>query len=70
MLGAVFPGAAALAAGDRAAAPPGAALHAIASPTPAAPAGAPNVLLVLLDDVGFAAASTFGGPVPTPHYEA
>ncbi len=31
-----------------------------------APAGAPNVLLVLTDDVGFAAASTFGGPVPTP----
>jgi arylsulfatase len=31
-----------------------------------APAGAPNVLIVLLDDVGFGAASTFGGPVPTP----
>ncbi|MGH6781064.1 MAG: arylsulfatase, partial [Sphingomonadaceae bacterium] len=31
-----------------------------------APAGAPNVLLILTDDVGFAAASTFGGPVPTP----
>lgn len=31
-----------------------------------APAGAPNVLIVLLDDVGFATASTFGGPVPTP----
>ena len=30
------------------------------------PAGAPNVLLVLLDDVGFGAASTFGGPVRTP----
>ncbi|MCC7460931.1 MAG: arylsulfatase [Gammaproteobacteria bacterium] len=70
LLGAAFPGAAARAAGDRAAAPPGAALRAIAPPTPAAPAGAPNVLLVLLDDVGFAAASTFGGPVPTPHYEA
>ena len=27
------------------------------------PAGAPNVLIVLLDDVGFGAASTFGGPV-------
>jgi arylsulfatase len=35
-----------------------------------APAGAPNILLVLLDDVGFGAASTFGGPVPTPNYEA
>lgn len=31
-----------------------------------APKGAPNVLLVLLDDVGFGAASTFGGPVNTP----
>jgi arylsulfatase A-like enzyme len=33
---------------------------------PTAPAGAPNVLLVLLDDVGFGQASTFGGPVNTP----
>ena len=30
------------------------------------PAGAPNVLIVLLDDVGFGAASTFGGPCNTP----
>ncbi|MFD7077901.1 arylsulfatase [Nocardioides sp. NPDC059952] len=30
------------------------------------PAGAPNVLVVLLDDVGFAASSAFGGPVNTP----
>jgi arylsulfatase len=30
------------------------------------PAGAPNVLLVLLDDVGFGASSTFGGPSATP----
>ncbi|OBH01022.1 arylsulfatase [Mycobacterium sp. E3247] len=30
------------------------------------PAGAPNIVVVLLDDVGFGAASTFGGPVPTP----
>jgi hypothetical protein len=29
------------------------------------PAGAPNVLLVLLDDVGFGASSAFGGPVNT-----
>jgi arylsulfatase len=34
-----------------------------------APKGAPNVLLVLLDDVGFGMCSTFGGPVPTPHME-
>jgi hypothetical protein len=32
-----------------------------------APKGAPNVLIVLLDDVGFGMCSTFGGPVPTPH---
>src|SRR4051812_12430809 len=31
-----------------------------------APKGAPNVLLILTDDVGFGASSTFGGPVPTP----
>ncbi len=31
-----------------------------------APKGAPNILLILTDDVGFAASSTFGGPVPTP----
>ena len=30
------------------------------------PAGAPNVVVVMLDDVGFGAASTFGGPIPTP----
>jgi arylsulfatase len=34
-----------------------------------APKGAPNVLLVLLDDVGFGAASTFGGPAATPTLE-
>ncbi|NUR85673.1 MAG: arylsulfatase [Nonomuraea sp.] len=33
------------------------------------PEGAPNVLLVLLDDVGFGAASAFGGPVRTPTAE-
>lgn len=30
------------------------------------PAGAPNVLLILTDDVGFGAPSTFGGVIPTP----
>ncbi|MFT6015065.1 MAG: arylsulfatase A-like enzyme, partial [Candidatus Azotimanducaceae bacterium] len=28
--------------------------------------GSPNVLLVMLDDVGFGTCSTFGGPIPTP----
>ena len=31
-----------------------------------APAGAPNVLIVILDDVGFGHAGTFGGAVSTP----
>src|SRR5512136_1383989 len=31
-----------------------------------APAGAPNVLLILIDDVGYGAWSTFGGQIPTP----
>ncbi len=30
------------------------------------PDGAPNVLIVLLDDIGFGAASAFGGPCNTP----
>ncbi|CAD0232645.1 MULTISPECIES: arylsulfatase [Planktothrix] len=33
------------------------------------PAGAPNVLIVLLDDVGFGASSAFGGPCNTPNFE-
>ncbi|MGF1987421.1 MAG: arylsulfatase [Nostoc sp. ZfuVER08] len=32
-----------------------------------APDKAPNVVLVILDDVGFGQASTFGGPVETPN---
>ena len=35
-----------------------------------APKGAPNVLLILTDDVGFGASGTFGGPVPTPAFDA
>jgi arylsulfatase A-like enzyme len=30
-----------------------------------APAGAPNVVIVLIDDLGFGATSTFGGPIRT-----
>jgi arylsulfatase A-like enzyme len=33
------------------------------------PEGAPNVLVVLIDDVGFAASSAFGGPINTPTAE-
>ena len=35
----------------------------------AAPEGAPNVLVVLLDDMGFGAPSVFGGPCATPAAE-
>ena len=34
-----------------------------------APQGAPNVLLVLVDYLGFAGTSTFGGPVTTPTFD-
>src|SRR5450432_3818751 len=33
------------------------------------PAGAPNVLVILLDDIGFGASSAFGGPCSTPTAE-
>jgi arylsulfatase len=33
-----------------------------------APKGAPNVLMFMSDDVGFAMTSAFGGPVPTPNF--
>jgi arylsulfatase len=33
------------------------------------PKGAPNVLVILLDDVGFGASSAFGGPCHTPNAE-
>ena len=31
-----------------------------------APKGAPNVVIVLIDDIGFGGPSTFGGPIRTP----
>lgn len=44
--------------------------HAPAWPSnPAAPKGAPNVLVILTDDVGFGVTNTFGGPVPTPTFD-
>ena len=33
---------------------------------PTAPEGAPNILLIMLDDVGFGSFGNFGGPVTTP----
>lgn len=35
----------------------------------AAPAGAPNILLIMTDDVGFGATQPFGGAIPTPTYD-
>lgn len=32
--------------------------------------GAPNVLLIMTDDVGFSASDAFGGPIPTPTFDA
>ena len=33
------------------------------------PRGAPNVLIVLIDDAGFRSSSAFGGPCRTPTFE-
>ncbi|MDB5396617.1 MAG: sulfatase, partial [Rhodospirillales bacterium] len=37
---------------------------------PEAPKGAPNVIVIMTDDVGFGASSTFGGPIPTSAFDA
>lgn len=34
-----------------------------------APQGAPNILLFMSDDAGFAMSSAFGGPIPTPNMD-
>jgi arylsulfatase A-like enzyme len=34
-----------------------------------APQGAPNILVILTDDVGFSATSPFGGPIPTETFD-
>ena len=34
-----------------------------------APKGTPNILLIMTDDTGFGASSTFGGPIPTPAFD-
>ncbi len=33
------------------------------------PDGAPNVVVILIDDVGYGASSAFGGPCNTPNFE-
>ena len=37
--------------------------------TPRAPAGAPSVVYIVLDDVGFSAMSSYGGPIETPNID-
>ncbi|MFI5099293.1 MAG: sulfatase-like hydrolase/transferase, partial [Actinomycetes bacterium] len=37
---------------------------------PKAPAGAPSVVYIVLDDVGFAAMSCYGGPIETPNIDS
>ncbi|TZG25818.1 arylsulfatase [Sphingomonas montanisoli] len=34
-----------------------------------APNGAPNIIVIMTDDVGFGASTSFGGPVPTPTFD-
>jgi len=34
-----------------------------------APKGAPNVVIVLIDDMGFGVSQSFGGPIPMPTFE-
>jgi arylsulfatase len=34
-----------------------------------APADVPNVVIVLIDDIGFGGPSTFGGPIRTPAFD-
>ena len=38
-------------------------------PYPRPPAGAPNVVMIVLDDVGFAQLGCFGSPIATPHID-
>jgi arylsulfatase len=38
-------------------------------PAATPPPGAPNVLVIMTDDVGFAASSTMGGAIPTPNLD-
>ena len=39
-------------------------------PEPAAPPGAPNVLVIVLDDVGYAQLGCYGSDIATPNIDA
>ncbi|TQL48395.1 arylsulfatase [Homoserinimonas aerilata] len=39
-------------------------------PSPKPEAGAPNVILMVIDDMGFSDLGPYGGEIPTPHVEA
>ena len=36
---------------------------------PRAPEGAPSIVYIVLDDVGFSVMNSYGGPVPTPNLD-
>lgn len=40
------------------------------SARPRAPAGAPNVVIVYMDDMGYSDPGCFGGEIDTPHIDA
>src|SRR5438477_10552161 len=40
------------------------------APLPAPPAGAPNVVVIVLDDLGFAQLGCFGSDIATPYIDA
>ncbi|CAM3285748.1 arylsulfatase [Nocardioides dubius] len=39
-------------------------------PRPAAPEGAPNVIVMIVDDMGYSDLASFGSEIPTPHLDA
>ncbi len=45
------------------------ALHPAWPEPPKAPSGAPNIVLILVDDVGFGTTGAFGGPISTPNFD-
>src|SRR6476646_7667510 len=43
--------------------------HMLPIPELRPPLGAPNVMVILIDDAGFGSSSAFGGPCQTPNFE-